>query len=119
MGGGQGRMAELGRGLSGGQRQRVGVGRALLHDPDVLVLVEPTSAVDAHTEALIAERLAEQRRGRTTVVMTSSPLVLHYADEVVLLVDGREAARGWSRSTWRCDWWGVSGGCCAGAGRPR
>jgi ABC-type multidrug transport system fused ATPase/permease subunit len=93
-GGWQGRIDELGRGLSGGQRQRVVLARALLHDPDVLVLVEPTSAVDAHTEAMIAERLAEHRRGRTTVVMTASPLVLHYADEVVLLVDGREAARG-------------------------
>ncbi|MGV8907646.1 MAG: ABC transporter transmembrane domain-containing protein [Propionicimonas sp.] len=93
-GGWQGRIDELGRGLSGGQRQRVVLARALLHDPDVLVLVEPTSAVDAHTEATIAERLVEQRRGRTTVVMTASPLVLHYADEVVLLVDGREAARG-------------------------
>lgn len=93
-GGWQGRIDELGRGLSGGQRQRIVLARALLLDPEVLVLVEPTSAVDAHTEASIAERLVEQRRGRTTVVMTASPLVLHYADEVVLLVDGREAARG-------------------------
>ncbi|HSK34439.1 MAG TPA: ATP-binding cassette domain-containing protein, partial [Propionicimonas sp.] len=93
-GGWQGRIDELGRGLSGGQRQRVVLARALLHDPEVLVLVEPTSAVDAHTEASIAERLVEERRGRTTVVMTSSPLVLHYADEVVLLVDGRVAVRG-------------------------
>ncbi len=93
-GGWQGRIDELGRGLSGGQRQRVVLARALLLDPEVLVLVEPTSAVDAHTEATIAERLVEQRRGRTTVVMTASPLVLHYADEVVLLVDGCEAARG-------------------------
>jgi ABC-type multidrug transport system fused ATPase/permease subunit len=52
------------------------------------VLVEPTSAVDAHTEALIAGRLAEARRGRTTVVMTVSPLLLHHADRVALLVDG-------------------------------
>jgi len=93
-GGWQGRIDELGRGLSGGQRQRIVLARALLLDPEVLVLVEPTSAVDAHTEAAIAERLVEHRRGRTTVVMTASPLVLHYADEVVLLVDGREAARG-------------------------
>ena len=93
-GGWQGRIDELGRGLSGGQRQRVVLARALLHDPEVLVLVEPTSAVDAHTEASIAERLVAHRRGRTTVVMTASPLVLHYADEVSLLVDGRETARG-------------------------
>ena len=84
----------LGRGLSGGQRQRIVLARALLLDPEVLVLVEPTSAVDAHTEATIAERLAEFRRGRTTVVMTASPLLLHYADEVALLITGREAARG-------------------------
>jgi len=93
-GGWQGRIDELGRGLSGGQRQRIVLARALLLDPEVLVLVEPTSAVDAHTEARIAERLVEHRRGRTTVLMTGSPLLLHYADEISLLVDGREAARG-------------------------
>ena len=93
-GGWQGRVDELGRGLSGGQRQRVVLARALVLDPEVLVLVEPTSAVDAHTEARIAERLVGYRRGRTTVVMTGSPLLLHYADEVALLVDGREVARG-------------------------
>lgn len=93
-GGWQGRVDELGRGLSGGQRQRVVLARALLLDPPVLVLVEPTSAVDAHTEATIAERLATHRRGRTTVVMTASPLLLHSADEVALLEDGREVSRG-------------------------
>ncbi len=93
-GGWQGRIDELGRGLSGGQRQRVVLARALLLDPEVLVLVEPTSAVVAHTEARIAERLVEHRRGRTTVVMTASPLLLHHVDEVSLLVDGREVARG-------------------------
>ena len=62
--------------------------RALAVDPEILVLVDPTSAVDAHTEALIAGRLAEARRGRTTVVMTVSPLLLHHADRVALLVDG-------------------------------
>lgn len=93
-GGWQGRVEELGRGFSGGQRQRIVLTRALLLDPEVLILVEPTSAVDAHTEARIAERLPEHRRGRTTVVMTASPLMLHYADEVALLVDGKVAARG-------------------------
>ncbi|CAN5770737.1 ABC transporter ATP-binding protein [soil metagenome] len=87
-------MAERGRSFSGGQRQRLVLVRALLIDPEVLVLVEPTSAVDAHTEARIAARLAVTRTGRTTVVMSASPLVLDQADEVLLLVDGTVVARG-------------------------
>ncbi|MFT3859895.1 ABC transporter transmembrane domain-containing protein [Micropruina sp.] len=88
------RVDEKGRGLSGGQRQRVVLARALLADPEVLVLVEPTSAVDAHTEEAIAVRLAEHRRGRTTVVMTGSPLLVHRADRVAFLADGRQVATG-------------------------
>jgi ABC-type multidrug transport system fused ATPase/permease subunit len=88
-GGWQGLLDERGRGLSGGQRQRVVLARALAVDAPILVLVEPTSAVDAHTEARIAERVAEVRRGRTTVVTTVSPLWLHHADRVVLVEDGR------------------------------
>ncbi|MEZ5095891.1 MAG: ABC transporter ATP-binding protein [Nocardioides sp.] len=93
-GGWQGVIDERGRGLSGGQRQRVVLARALGADPPVLVLVEPTSAVDAHTEARIAERVAEVRHGRTTVVTTVSPLWLHHADRVVLLEGGRAVAAG-------------------------
>jgi len=89
-----GQITEKGRSLSGGQRQRVALARALLTEPQVLVLVEPTSAVDAHTEARIAERVAAYRRGRTTIVLTSSPLVLEQADDVVLLADGEVRARG-------------------------
>jgi ABC-type multidrug transport system fused ATPase/permease subunit len=87
-GGWQGLLDERGRGLSGGQRQRVVLARALAVEAPILVLVEPTSAVDAHTEARIAERVAAVRRGRTTVVSTVSPLWLHHADRVVLLEDG-------------------------------
>ncbi|GAA2736936.1 ABC transporter ATP-binding protein [Pedococcus aerophilus] len=92
-----GLVEERGRSYSGGQRQRLALARALLTDAPVLVLVEPTSAVDAHTEARIAERLADHRRGRTTVVTTVSPLLLGQADEVVLLEDGLVAARGTHR----------------------
>lgn len=93
-GGWQGRIDERGRGLSGGQRQRLVLARALGIDPEVLVLVEPTSAVDAHTEARIADRLAAHRAGRTTVVMSASPLVLRVADRVAHVVDGRVVATG-------------------------
>ncbi|MEH0972016.1 ABC transporter ATP-binding protein [Micromonospora sp. CPCC 205546] len=82
------------RSLSGGQRQRVRLARALLAEPEVLILVEPTSAVDAHTEARIAERLRRARAGRTTVVLTTSPLLLGRADEVAHLVAGRVVAAG-------------------------
>ncbi|WP_031487143.1 ABC transporter ATP-binding protein [Streptomyces bicolor] len=82
------------RNLSGGQRQRVRLVRALLADPEILLAVEPTSALDAHTEARVAERLHAARQGRTTVVTTTSPLVLDQADTVHYLVDGKVAATG-------------------------
>ncbi len=84
-------VTERGRSFSGGQRQRLVLARALSVDPDVLVLVEPTSAVDAHTEARIADRLHRFRAGRTTVVTTTSPLLLDSANEVALL--GRREGR--------------------------
>ncbi|MEO5851542.1 MAG: ABC transporter ATP-binding protein [Nocardioides sp.] len=87
-------VTERGRSFSGGQRQRLVLARALTVDPEILVLVEPTSAVDAHTEARIAARLREQRSGRTTVVTTSSPLLLDAVDEVAYLADGRIVAVG-------------------------
>ncbi|MFC5638791.1 ABC transporter ATP-binding protein [Streptomyces bullii] len=83
-----------GRNLSGGQRQRIRLVRALLADPEVLLAVEPTSALDAHTEAAVADRLRAAREGRTTVVSTTSPLVLDRADTVYYLVDGKVAATG-------------------------
>jgi ABC-type multidrug transport system fused ATPase/permease subunit len=90
-------VTERGRSFSGGQRQRLVLARALTIDPEILVLVEPTSAVDAHTEARIAGRLARHRQGRTTVVTTASPLLLGAADHVVLLEDGLATAQGTHR----------------------
>jgi ABC-type multidrug transport system fused ATPase/permease subunit len=87
-------VAERGRTFSGGQRQRLVLARALAANPEILVLVEPTSAVDAHTEARIAARLRGHRAGRTTVVVSSSPLVLDTVDEVAFLRDGLVVATG-------------------------
>lgn len=84
-------VSERGRSLSGGQRQRIALAAALRADPDVLVLDEPTSAVDAHTEAMIGERLGALRRGRTTVIFTTSPLLLARADRVAFVDDGAVA----------------------------
>ncbi|RSN67564.1 multidrug ABC transporter ATP-binding protein [Actinomadura sp. WAC 06369] len=87
-------LGERGRTLSGGQRQRVALARALAADADVLVLHDPTTAVDTVTEARIADGLRAIRTGRTTIVVTASPALLAVADRVVLLADGRVAATG-------------------------
>ncbi|WP_030384204.1 ABC transporter ATP-binding protein [Streptomyces sp. NRRL S-241] len=91
------RITERGRSLSGGQRQRLALARSLVTDPEVLVLDEPTSAVDSHTEARIADGIAALRAGRTTVVLASSPLLLDRADRVVLIDGDTVAAVGTHR----------------------
>lgn len=83
-----------GRNLSGGQRQRVRLARALAREPEVLLCVDPTSAVDTHTEARIATRVRAAREGATTVVTTSSPLLLGAADVVFFVQDGAVTASG-------------------------
>ncbi|MFD9318679.1 ABC transporter ATP-binding protein [Streptomyces sp. NPDC060053] len=96
-------VGEGGRSLSGGQRQRVLLARALRAGPPVLVVHDPTTAVDAVTEARIAEGLREIRRGRTTVVVTNSPALLAVADRVILLDGGRVGAEGTHAELVRAD----------------
>lgn len=94
-GGLDGAVAEKGRTLSGGQRQRVALARAIATNPAVLVTIEPTSALDSHTESRVAQRLAQARRGKTTVIVSASVLVLEHCDEVIVLDEaGREIVRG-------------------------
>ncbi|MFK8908076.1 ABC transporter transmembrane domain-containing protein [Streptomyces sp. YS-3] len=97
------RITERGRSLSGGQRQRLALARSLVTDPEVLVLDEPTSAVDSHTESRVAGGVKRLRAGRTTVVFSSSPLLLDLADRVVLVHDGEVAAVGLHRELLRGD----------------
>jgi len=85
------------RTLSGGQRQRLRLARALAADPEILLLHEPTSAVDSHTEARIAGRLVPARAGKATAVATTSPLWLRRADKVAFVQDGKVAAVGTHR----------------------
>jgi ABC-type multidrug transport system fused ATPase/permease subunit len=90
-----------GRNLSGGQRQRIRLARASLPNPRVLLAVDPTSAVDAATEATIVERLVRTRRGRTTLVTSTSALMLAEADQVHLMGGDRLIASGTHASLMR------------------
>ncbi len=91
-------IGERGRTLSGGQRQRVALARALAADSTVLVLHDPTTAIDAATEDRIASGLARHRAGRSTLIITSSPSLLARCDRVIMIVqevitaEGRHAA---------------------------
>jgi putative ABC transport system ATP-binding protein len=85
---------ERGRSLSGGQRQRLALARALAADPPVLVVHDPTTAVDTVTETRIAAGVRALRRDRTTILVTTSPALLAVTDRVVLLHDGVAAAHG-------------------------
>lgn len=87
-------IAERGRSLSGGQRQRVALARALVTDPPVLLLHDPTTAVDAVTEARIAAEIRQLRRGRTTIMVTTSPALLAVTDRVVVLAGGTVPVEG-------------------------
>ena len=87
-------LTERARSLSGGQRQRVALARALAVDAPVLVLHDPTTAVDAVTEARIAAGIRELRQGRTTILVTTSPALLAVADRVALLENGAVTATG-------------------------
>ena len=80
--------------MSGGQRQRLALARTLFVDAPIVILDEPTSAVDAHTEVRIAQRLKAIRGHQTTIAVTNSPLILDHTDKVALVVDGKVVARG-------------------------
>jgi ATP-binding cassette subfamily B protein len=87
-------VGERGLTLSGGQRQRVAIARALLAEPRILILDDATSSVDASTESRIKAALGEVMEGRTTFVIAHRLSTIALADEVVVLEDGRIAARG-------------------------
>jgi ABC-type multidrug transport system fused ATPase/permease subunit len=87
-------IGERGITLSGGQRQRLAIARALAVDPRILILDDATASVDATTEARIRLGLREAMRGRTTLIIAHRLSTIALADEIVVLDDGRVAARG-------------------------
>jgi ATP-binding cassette subfamily B protein len=88
------RVGEQGYTLSGGQRQRLALARAVLGRPQVLVLDDPLSSVDVHTEAVIEEALASVLKGVTALLVVHRPSTLALADRVALLDGGRITAVG-------------------------
>jgi ATP-binding cassette, subfamily B, bacterial len=87
-------LEEGGGNLSGGQRQRLAIARALLHDPPVLLLDDPTSAVDAETEDEVLSAIEAARKDRTTLLVTHRFRALRGADQVIVLHAGRIIERG-------------------------
>ncbi|GKT03257.1 ABC transporter ATP-binding protein [Furfurilactobacillus entadae] len=87
-------VGEGGVSLSGGQKQRLAIARALLVDPEVLILDDALSAVDAKTEAQILERLRAARNGKTTIIATHRLSAVVNADQILVLADGHVAERG-------------------------
>ena len=83
-----------GVGLSGGQRQRLGIARVLLRDPPILILDEPTTGLDAASEAQVMESLRTLMRDRTTVMITHSIALARTADRVLVMEDGRVVQAG-------------------------
>ncbi|MET3576482.1 ABC transporter ATP-binding protein [Bhargavaea ullalensis] len=87
-------VGEKGVALSGGQKQRISIARALIKDPEILILDDSLSAVDAKTETAIIENIREGREGKTTIITTHRLSAIEHADWIIVLEDGRVIEEG-------------------------
>jgi len=87
-------LGEFGANLSGGQRQRLAIARGILTDPPILILDEATAGLDPVSESHVLDRLLEYRKGKTTILITHRPSVIHRADWIVLLDKGKLQLQG-------------------------
>ncbi|KLG11724.1 ABC transporter [Enterobacter cloacae subsp. cloacae] len=87
-------IGEMGEGLSGGQRQLVSLARSLLAKPKILLLDEPTSAMDTQTEAIFMARLQNATRGQTVILVTHRTSLLNLVDRILVVDEGRVVADG-------------------------
>ena len=87
-------LADRGEGLSGGQRQSIAIARALAAKPKILLMDEPTSAMDAGTETALIQRLSDETKGRTLLVVTHRPPLLQLVDRIILIEGGRAVLDG-------------------------
>jgi ATP-binding cassette subfamily C protein LapB len=83
------RLADRGEGLSGGQRQSIAIARALAGRPPILVMDEPSSAMDAQTESGLIQRLQEELKGRTLILITHRPPLLQLVERIILMDQGK------------------------------
>lgn len=81
-------VGEKGVSLSGGQKQRVSIARALIKDPDILILDDSLSAVDAKTESAIISNIQRERAGKTTIITTHRLSGIQHADQIIVLDNG-------------------------------
>ncbi len=88
------RLADRGEGLSGGQRQSIAIARALAGRPPILLLDEPSSAMDAQTEGALIQRLQEELKDRTVILITHRPPLLQLAQRIILLDQGKIVSDG-------------------------
>lgn len=82
-------VGEKGVSLSGGQKQRVSIARAMIKNPEILILDDSLSAVDAKTEAKIIENIGRVRNGKTTIITTHRLSAIQHADHIIVLDDGK------------------------------
>ncbi|HMG48641.1 MAG TPA: type I secretion system permease/ATPase [Allosphingosinicella sp.] len=88
------RLADRGEGLSGGQRQSIAIARALAGRPPILVMDEPSSAMDAQTEGGLIQRLQEELKGRTLILITHRPPLLQLVQRIILMDQGKIVSDG-------------------------
>ena len=87
-------IGERGVSLSGGQKQRIAMSRALIMNPDILILDDSLSAVDAKTENIILENLKEERKGKTTIITAHRLSAIVHADLIIVMNNGKIIERG-------------------------
>lgn len=87
-------IGDRGSKLSGGERQRITIARAVLANPPILILDEATSALDSNSEKLVQDALIKLMKGRTTIIIAHRLSTIQYADEIIVMQDGRIAERG-------------------------